>query len=42
MRPDFSAVCGDRTRGNGHKLKYRKFHANVHKNTHSKGDGALE
>ena len=24
-----SAVSGDRTRGNGHKLKYRKFYTNV-------------
>ena len=28
----FSAVCGDRTRGNGHNLKHRKFCTNVHKN----------
>ena len=25
----FSAVCGDRTRRNGHKLKHRKFCTNV-------------
>ena len=24
-------VCGNRTNGNGHKRKHRKFHINVHK-----------
>ena len=28
----FSAVHGYRTRGNGHKLKHRKFCTNVHEN----------
>jgi len=34
----FSVVPGDRTRGNGHKLKRRKFHLNAKE----EGDGALE
>ena len=28
----FSAVCGDRIRGNSQKLQHRKFHTNVRKN----------
>ena len=32
MRPDSSAVHGNRTRGNGHRLKYRKLCTNVSKN----------
>jgi len=27
----FSEVCGSKTRPNGHKLKHRKLHTNVHK-----------
>jgi len=38
----FSVVPRDRTRGNGHKLKHRKFQLNTSKNVFTQGDRALE
>lgn len=31
MGGDFLVVCSNVTRGNGHSLKYRKFHTNTKK-----------
>jgi len=38
----FSVVCGDRTRGNGHKLKRRKFCTNMQNFFMGRVIGALE
>jgi len=37
MRQDSSAVPSYRTRGNGHKQEYRKFHVNTKKNFFTMG-----
>ena len=40
--PASSAVCGDRTRGIGHKFEHRKFRTSAKELLHSEGNGALD
>ena len=37
-----SRMSSERTRGNGHQLKYRKFHLNLRKNSFTGGGQTLE